>query len=93
MSIDTRHILARRTVLVNDSGRVIGEDHHRAKLTNAQVHQIHEMRDAGASYKEIAQALVVSKTTVHDVLVCRTRAQTPMGQRVIWKIVRFNEKV
>lgn len=44
----------RRRVWVNDRGHAIGQDHHRAKLADADIQMIVELRDAGLSWREIA---------------------------------------
>lgn len=75
-----------RIVLVNDSGHIIGEDHWRARLRNATVDNVWDMRDTGMSYQAIATAVGCSKSTVRDICKGRRRAQTATGQKriVMW---------
>jgi hypothetical protein len=73
-------IRLRRLIRVNEGGRRIGEDHHRAKLTDADVDQILALRDAGMSYGKIASKFDdipggVAKSTVRDICTGRIRAQ------------------
>lgn len=73
-----------RYAAVNDAGRVIGEHHHRAKLTNDDVDQILELRDAGLSYAQIVTKfddMRIGKQTVADICNGRRRAQTVMGHK------------
>ena len=69
----------RRRLAVNDKGYRIGETHHRAKLTDADVDLILELRDAGLTYAAIAakwdDGVTISKSTVRDVCKGRIRAQ------------------
>ena len=72
-------------VAVNERGDRVGEDHPRAKLTDAEVDLIRELReplDEGAtplSYGEIATKFEISKGTVFDIVNCRRRAVVPSG--------------
>lgn len=72
-----------RLVKVNENGRRIGEDHQRAKLTDREVDQIRDLRDAGMSYGQIAKKMDVGKTTVRDICVCRRRAHICVAVRII----------
>lgn len=70
----------RRLIRVNEGGRRIGEDHHRAKLTDADVAQVYAMLDAGMGYARIAKKFDdipggVSKSTIRDIAKGHTRAQ------------------
>jgi hypothetical protein len=66
---------------VNAGGYRVGETHHRAKLSDADVELILYLREAGLSYKQIADkfddGLVVSKSTVRAICSGRIRAQAP----------------
>lgn len=77
VSIRTR---LRRLVRVNEGGRRIGEDHHRAKLRDSDIDQILELRDMGLSYGKIAAKFDdidggIGKSTVRDICTGRIRAQ------------------
>lgn len=70
----------KRTLRFNDIGCRIGETHHRAKLSDADIEQIFALRDLGLSYREIALKFDdipggIAKSTVRDIIKCRIRAQ------------------
>lgn len=70
---------------INSAGYRVGESHHRAKLSDADIDLILYLREAGLSFREIAAKFddqyTVSKSTVRDVCNGRIRAQAP----VAWK--------
>ena len=75
-----------KLVFVNDRGKRIGQDHHRAKLTDADIDLIFELREAGLSYLEIAGKFDdieggISRSTVRDILKGRRRAQLPAATK------------
>jgi len=55
-----------KTVLVNSCGYVIGQDHHRARLTDGEVDQIIALREAGCTWRDIADKFGISKGQAHD---------------------------
>lgn len=72
----------RQYICVNAQGRRIGEDHHRAKLSNSDIDLILELRDEGLSYEAIARKMDhvpngIAKSTVRDICTGRIRAQLP----------------
>lgn len=75
--------MAKQLVAVNDRGIRIGEDHQRAKLTNASVELIRQLREDGMSFGLIAQKFEVGKATVYDICTFRRRAQVPARWRSI----------
>jgi hypothetical protein len=70
-----------RLVGTNDEGHVVGEDHHRAKLTDHEIWLIHELRAAGIHRREIAIKFEVSVYTIIEILSGRRRAQAATGQK------------
>lgn len=71
---------ARRLIKVNDGGRRIGEDHHRAKLSDADVELVLRLHEGGLGYARIAQKFDdipggVAKSTIRDICTAQTRAQ------------------
>ena len=74
-----------RWASVNDAGRVVGRDHHLAKLDDEIIDLIFELRAAGLSVRAIAAKFdthpTVSRTHVCDVLNGRRRAHTVVGQK------------
>jgi len=78
--------MAYKLVFVNENGKRIGEDHHRAKLTDADIEQIFYLREAGLSIGAIAKKFDdvpggISKSTVFDVLKGRRRSQVPAATK------------
>lgn len=73
--------IMKRLVALNDRGHVIGESHHRAKLSDADVEQILELRFVHKlTYPEIAAKFDdipggVSRSTVRDICLGHRRAQ------------------
>ena len=58
------------------TGRVSGEDHPKAKLSDADCEMIRELYGEpgeGLTYQEIAIKYECSKSTVRDIVKCRTR--------------------
>lgn len=74
-----------KLVAINEQGKRIGETHHRAKLSDADVDCILELRAAGLSFGAIASkwdaGVTISKSTVRDICTGRIRAQTPDSYR------------
>lgn len=69
--------MARDLVAVNDRGRLIGESHPRAKLSDHEVDLIRELAEDGMSYQQIAEKFECSRSTVQAIVECRIRASTP----------------
>lgn len=76
---------ATRWAAVNDDGRVIGQEHHSAKLSDADIDVIIALRAAGMSYGTIAAKFDdwprVSKSQVAWICNGGRRAQTVMGHK------------
>ena len=70
-------------MFVNDRGRVVGQDHHRAKLTDHDVWLVHELCDAGLSYSQIAEKFEVSKSLVAGICQWKRRCHVVVGQKRI----------
>jgi hypothetical protein len=75
-----------KLVFVNDSGKRIGEDHHRAKLTDKDTELVFYLRDAGLSYLQIAQKFDdidggISRSTIRDIIKGRRRNQVPAATK------------
>lgn len=68
-------------VAVNEQGRIIGEDHPNAKLTDREVELMRTMHEEGAGLMELARGFEVSKRTVWKIVTYRMRAQTIAGHR------------
>ena len=80
-------IMARRRVAINDFHRRMGETHHNAKLTNADVEQILALRSYGLSYGAIARKFDdikggISKSHIRD--ICKGRVRDQIAAKFIW---------
>lgn len=73
----------KRTVGANDRGARVGEDHHNAKLTDAEVELLLALRAQGWGYRRLAAKFDVSKRTVRGYCSGRSRHQVPTR----WKVV------
>lgn len=72
-----------RRVAVNDRGRVIGESHHRAKLSDADVGLILELIQLGVRQAEIAEKFGVSRHTVSSISQGRRHSQSIAGIKLV----------
>ncbi len=62
-----------RIVQVNDDGHVVGEDHPRARYTDADVDAVFALRSDGFSLREISKKMEMPLRTVRDYLAGRRR--------------------
>ncbi|HYF57355.1 MAG TPA: hypothetical protein VEA81_00210 [Burkholderiaceae bacterium] len=88
----------RRLVAVNEYGRPIGQDHWRARLTDAECESMRRLRDDGFTYTQLAEKFEVSKSAVADIVKFRRRAQTPVAwhrreERPARPVVRYDERI
>lgn len=85
MTQPTGKVLQVAKIGVNAAGYRVGESHHRAKLSDADIDLVLYLREAGLSFREIAEkfddGITVSKTTIRDVCSGRIRAQAPYAYR------------
>lgn len=72
---------ARLLLAVNDRGYVIGEQHHRARLTDHDIDLILALRAEGMSQRVVAEKMECSRRTVRDVETGRIRSQTASAWR------------
>lgn len=73
-----------RTIAVNALGRRVGDSHHHAKLTNAEVDRLLELHDEGFGYRKLSAMFEVSKTAVRNICKGRSRCQVPTRWRKIY---------
>lgn len=71
----------KRMLAVNDRGYVIGEQHHRAKLTDHEVDLVLQLLDEGVSERVVAAKFEVSRRTIRDYKRGSLRSQIASG----WK--------
>lgn len=62
-------------IVLNDSGRRIGESHHNAILTDYDVRLVLELISVGVSYAVIAEKFGVSKSCIAHISSGRRRGQ------------------
>lgn len=67
----------RQWVAVSEAGRLIGEHHPQAKLADADIDRIHEMRADGMSLQSIGDFYGVKKAAIWKVLHGHRRCQLP----------------
>ncbi|PQV51851.1 hypothetical protein [Paraburkholderia sp. BL21I4N1] len=75
--------MAKRIVGINDRGLRVGQDHQRAKLTDAAVEMIRRLHEDGVSYRVIAIKFEISKTQVCYICTYMRRAQTAARFRAV----------
>lgn len=65
-------------VAINELGRRIGEGHHNAILSDAEVDLLRDLREIdGLSYRVLAEKFEISKWAVGRICRYERRAQTP----------------
>lgn len=67
----------KRMVAVNAKNYRLGEDHHRAKLSNHEVELLLNLADEGYSQTWLANKFEIGRRTVRDYLAGRKRCQSP----------------
>ena len=67
----------KRLIDVNDQGYRVGESHHNARLSNAQVEDMREKYEHHFwGYRRLAKQFGVSRTTVKRICLMEQRNQT-----------------
>lgn len=62
---------------INDDGRRVGQDHHRAKFTDHEIEQMRKLRDEGMAYSRIASVMECAEATARHICKHLRRAQQP----------------
>jgi len=78
----------RRVIGVNEVGARVGESHHNAKLTDAEVDMLLQLREEGWGYRRLAAMFDVSKRTVRGYCAGQRRCQVPAR----WKVIERPEQ-
>lgn len=73
----------RLQIAVNDSGHRVGESHHNARLTDAEVDVVRTLHGQGLSYRTLADKFDVSKRTI--AAICRYERRAEVATR--WKTI------
>lgn len=72
----------RITFGVSETGHRVGEAHHRARLSDAEVDQIRTLHEEGKmGYKKLAKEFGVSRATIQSICNFGRRNTTPVAYR------------
>lgn len=77
-----------RIIGVNENGLRIGQYHQRAKLTDAQVEELLDLRADGWGYRRLAKHFKVCKTHVRRIVEYAQRVQLSY----VWRAIPAAEK-
>jgi hypothetical protein len=69
-------LVMQKLVALNEKGARIGQEHPGAKLTDAEVAVLLDLRDEGFSYSWLAAKFEVSKSCARWICTGRNRSQT-----------------
>lgn len=72
-----------RVIGVNEQGLRIGQYHQRAKLTDAQVEELLDLRADGWGYKRLAKKFSICKSQVRRIVAYAQRVQLSY----VWRVV------
>ena len=75
----------KKSLAVNERGYVVGEQHHRAKLTDHEVDLVLELVDQGVPPGVVARKFEISRRTVRDYVEGRIRSHTIAGHKLAVK--------
>ena len=78
-------------VAYSDNGRRIGENHHKARMTDKEVELCWQLHEEGNGTRRIAKILGHPRSTICDVLTCRTRAQIAERHRMALVVKRIKK--
>ena len=78
--------VVKQTVMVNDHGRAIGEDHVNARYLDRDVQLALSLRAEGYTYKEISAMLDMPIRTLRDYLSGRRRCQSVAGWKTFMRM-------
>lgn len=70
--------IARRRFMYGESGKLVGESHHKADLTDHEVDLMLELREEGKTYAWLAEKFEVPYMTVRSICRGRTRGIAPV---------------
>ena len=62
---------------INDDGRRVGQDHHRAQYTDKEVETVRQLKEQRMTYRQIAEKMDMPYWTVSRLCRHERRAQTP----------------
>lgn len=70
-------------VAVSETGRRIGQYHHKAKLTDAEVERLIAMHGEGYGYAKLAKMFEISKSQARNIVTGKKRGCTTAKWRTI----------
>lgn len=73
----------KRSVSVNDRGHTVGEEHHRARLTDHDIELVRALRAEGMGIVAIAAKFEVAFSTVAKYCRGTLRGQLGTGQKLV----------
>jgi hypothetical protein len=73
-----------KKIQVNERGRRIGQDHHRARLTDSEVEMIRQLHDDGVIYRVLAEKFEHSIWSVRAICRYKRRAQFAVKMKVVF---------
>lgn len=73
----------KQSLAVNDRGVRVGDSHHNAKLTNAEVDRLLHLRDQGWSYLQLAHVFEISKSGARMICKALRRCQVPARYKLV----------
>lgn len=65
--------IARRRFMYGESGKLVGESHHKAVLTDHEVELLLDLHEEGMSHAWLAEKFEISKVSVWSICSGRTR--------------------
>lgn len=81
----------KRSVGVNDRGHVVGEDHHRAQLTDHEIDLMRELRAEGMSIAVLADKFDCSRASASYICAGKRR-QLATDQKFVAHSTRYRPK-
>lgn len=83
----------KRSVSVNDRGHVVGQDHHRARLTDHEVELVRALRDEGMQLAEIGEKFDIDRRTAARYCAGTRRAQLGTDQKLVsQRLTRYKHR-
>lgn len=72
---------------ISDCGRIIGESHPRAKLTDKQVDMLRDLNDEGIGYRRLAKMFNLPRSTV--ACICQYTRRNAYSARRVVSVIRL----
>lgn len=66
-----------KVIGLNDHGRRVGQDHHRAKFTDHEVEVMRQMHESGMSFYRLARVMECDESTARRICNHERRSQQP----------------